>query len=57
MEASKKASMASGKAPRRIIFTFCNLLRVVRDEKRKPKPCSPNEFSRLAPKKFQIFAI
>ena len=40
------------KAPRRIIFTFCNLLR---DEKRKPKPWSPNEFSHLAPKNFQIF--
>ena len=40
------------KAPRRIIFTFCNLLR---DEKRKPKLWSPNEFSHLAPKKFQIF--
>ena len=25
MKASEKASMASGKAPRRIIFTFCNL--------------------------------
>ena len=25
MKASEKASVASGKAPRRIIFTFCNL--------------------------------
>ena len=25
MEASEKASVAFGKAPRRIIFTFCNL--------------------------------
>ena len=33
MEASEKASVASRKAPRRIIFTFCNLLRDVRDEK------------------------
>ena len=47
-----EASVASGKAPRRIIFTFCNLLC---DEKRKPKPWSPNEFSHLAPKYFQIF--
>ena len=53
-KASKKASVAFGKAPR-IIFTFCNLLRDVRDEKRKPKPWSPNEFSHLAPKNFQIF--
>ena len=52
MEASEKASVAFGKAPRRIIFTFCNLLR---DEKRKPKPWSPNEFSDLAPKNVQIF--
>ena len=52
MEASEKASVASGKAPRRIIFTFCNLLR---DEKRKPKPWSPNEFSHLTPKPFSNF--
>ena len=38
MEASEKASVASRKAPRRILFTFCNLLRDVRDEIRKPKP-------------------
>ena len=58
MEASEKASVASGKAPRRIIFTFCNLLRDVRDEKRKPKPWSLNEFSHLnlAPKNFQFLA-
>ena len=55
MEASEKVSVASGKVPRRIIFTFCNLLCDVRDEKRKPKPWSPNEFSHLAPKNFQIF--
>ena len=54
MEASEKESVASGTAPRRIIFTFCNLLHDVRDEKRKPKPWSPNEFSHLAPKNFQI---
>ena len=56
MEASEKASVVSGKAPRRIIFTFCNLLRDVRDEKTKPKPWSPNEFSHLAQKIFKFFA-
>ena len=55
MEAPEKASVASGKAPRRIIFMFCDLLRDVRDEKRKPKPWSPNQYSHLAPKNFQIF--
>ena len=55
MEALERASVASEKAPRRIIFTFCNLLRNVRGEKRKPKPWSPNEFSHLAQKNFQIF--
>ena len=55
MEASDKASVASGKALRRIIFTFCNLLRDVRDQKRKPKPWSPDEFSHFTPKNFQIF--
>ena len=55
MGASDKASVASGKAPRRIIFTFCNLLGDVRDEKRKPKPWSPDEFYHLAPKNVQIF--
>ena len=34
MEASERASVASGKAPRRIIVGFCNLLRDVRDEKK-----------------------
>ena len=53
MEASEKASMASGKAPRRITFTFCDLLR---DEKRKPKPWSTNEFSHLAQKMFKFSA-
>ena len=33
MEALERASVASGNAPRRIIFTFCNLLRDVRGEK------------------------
>ena len=40
--------MASGEAPRKIVFTFCNLLRDVRDEKRKPKPWPSNNFFRLA---------
>ena len=53
MEAWGKASVASGKALRRIIFTFCNLLR---DENRKPKPWSPNEFSHLAQKIFKFSA-
>ena len=50
MEASEKASVASGKALRRIMFTFCNLLRDVRDQKRKPKPWS------LPQKIFKFFA-
>ena len=50
MEASDKASVASGKALRRIMFTFCNLLRDVRDQKRKPKPWS------LPQKIFKFFA-
>ena len=54
MEASEKTSVASRKAPRIIIFTFCNLLRDVRDEKKKPKPWSPNEFSHLTPKNFNF---
>ena len=29
MEASEKASVAFGKAPRRIIFTFCNLQKTI----------------------------
>ena len=33
MEALERVSVASGKASRRIIFTFCNLLRDVRGEK------------------------
>ena len=57
MEALERAPVASGRASRRIIFTFCNLLRDVRGEKRKPKPWSPNEFSHLSPKKFgKVFA-
>ena len=55
MEASEKASVASRKAPRRIIFTFCNLLRDVRDEKknqnRGPQMNSPT----LPQKIFKFF--
>ena len=42
MEALKRVSVASGRASRRIIFTFFNLQRNVRGEKRKPKPWHPN---------------
>ena len=56
MEASEKASVAFGEAPRRIIFTFCNLLRDVRDEKRNqnrgPQVNSPT----LPQKIFKFFA-
>ena len=45
--------MASGEAPRRIIFTFCNLLRDVRDEKRKPKAWPSNIFSALP--RFELY--
>ena len=38
MEALERVSVASGRASRRIIFTFFNLQRNVRGEKRKPKP-------------------
>ena len=41
MEASEKASVAFGMEPRRIIFTFCNLLRDVRDGKKKTKTVVP----------------
>ena len=37
MEVSEKATVAPRKAPKRIIFTFCNLLCGVRDEKKKTK--------------------
>ena len=52
MEASEKASVASRKAPRRIIFTFCNLLRDVRDEKKKTKTVVPKWILPPYPKKF-----
>ena len=55
MEASEKASVASRKAPRRIIFTFCNLLRDVRDEKKKTKTVVPKWILPPYPKKLQIF--
>ena len=41
MEVSEKASVASREAPTRIIFTFCNLLRDMRDEKEKTKTVVP----------------
>ena len=45
MEALERASVASGRASRRILFTFCNLLRDVRGEKenynRGPQMNSP----------------
>ena len=31
MEASEKASVAFGKAPRRIMFTFCNLQKTIQN--------------------------
>ena len=55
MEASEKASVASGKAPR-IIFTFCNLLRDVRGEKRKPNRGPHINSPTLAQKCFKFFA-
>ena len=52
MEASEKASVASRKAPRRIIFTFCNLLRDVRGKKKKTKTVVPKLILPPYPKKF-----
>ena len=54
MEASERISVASRKAPRRIIFTFCNLLHDVHEKEnqnRGPQMNSPT----LPPKNFQIF--
>ena len=56
MEALKRISVASGRASRRIIFTFCNLQRNVRGEKRKPKPWPPNNSPTLPQKMFKLFA-
>ena len=56
MEALKRVSVASGRASRRIIFTFCNLQRNVRGEKRKPKPWPPNNSPTLPQKMFKFFA-
>ena len=56
MEALERVSVASGRASRRIIFMFCNLLRDVRGEKRKPKPWSPNNSPTLPQKIFKFFA-
>ena len=49
MEASGKASVAFGKTPRRIMFTFCNLLR---DKKKKTKTEVPKWILPTCPKKF-----
>ena len=56
MEALERVSVASGRASRRIIFTFCNLQRNVRGEKRKPKPWPPNNSLTLPQKMFKFFA-
>ena len=57
MEASEKASVASGKAPRRIIFTFCNLLRDVRGKKKENQNRGPQINSSTLPQKiFKNFA-
>ena len=56
MEASEKASVASRKAPRRIIFTFCNLLRDVRGKKEKTKTVVPKWILPPYPKKFWNFS-
>ena len=50
MEALERVSVASGRASRRIIFTFFNLQRNVRGEKRKPKPWHPNNSPTLPQK-------
>ena len=46
--------LAEGAQVNKICTQFCGIF-LLRDEKRKPKPWSPNEFSHLAPKNFQIF--
>ena len=56
MEALERVSVASGRASRRIIFTFCNLQRNVRGEKRKPKLWPPNNSPTLPQKMFKFFA-
>ena len=56
MEALERVSVASGRASRRIIFTFCNLQRNVRGEKRKPKPWPPNNSPTVPQKMFKFFA-
>ena len=56
MEALERVSVASGRASRRIIFTFCNLQRNVRGEKIKPKPWPPNNSPTLPQKMFKFFA-
>ena len=46
--------LAEGAQVNKIWTQFCGIF-LLRDEKRKPKLWSPNEFSHLAPKNFQIF--
>ena len=53
METSGKALVASGIAPKRIIFTFCNLLC---DKETKLKLWPPNNFPTLRPKKYSNFS-
>ena len=51
----RKGTVASGKAPRRIIFMFCNLLRDVHDENKKNR--DPQMNSPILPQKiFKFFA-
>ena len=56
MEALERVSVASGRASRRIIFTFFNLQRNVRGEKRKPKPWHPNNSPTLPQRNIKFFA-
>ena len=56
METLERVSVASRRASRRIIFTFYNLQRNVRGEKRKPKPWPPNNSPTLPQKMFKFFA-
>ena len=53
MEASEKASR---KEPRRIIFTFCSLLRDVRDEKKENQTVVLKWILPPCPKKFSNFS-
>ena len=53
MEVSEKASVASGKAPRRIIFTFCNLL----SDKKENQNRGPQMNSPTLPQKVFKFSL